>query len=275
MPTARFSIMSIRPIPYAPASRFTRAISSASASSSASTVIGMPCLNPMTIWSGGGAAAGSEVNAYGSSGGAFQGSSSTPASIARPKRFSSIENGDAAVWTTGMPCASAYSISSSRVQLLSRSGAMTFASGYVALNDSSNRSWSLPLPVHPWTTASAPRSTAISATACAITGRESADTSGYLPSYSAFVAIARAHCSSANSSLRSTSSTSLAPAAAPRVIDSSRSNSWPTSTSTAITSSKPYQSSLSQATMQLVSSPPEYATTAVLMEYADTSMICA
>ena len=37
------------------------------------------------------------MSAYGSSGGAFHGSSRTPASIERPKRFSSIENGDAAV----------------------------------------------------------------------------------------------------------------------------------------------------------------------------------
>src|SRR6185295_19461051 len=63
----------------------------------------------------------------------------------------------------------------------------------------------------------------------------------------------------------STSTTSSAPAARPRSIEASRSNSWPTSTSTATTSSKPYQSSFSQLTMQLVSSPPEKATTAVLL----------
>ncbi|HEX2345839.1 MAG TPA: hypothetical protein VHI12_04595 [Gaiellaceae bacterium] len=76
----------------------------------------------------------------------------------------------------------AYSISSSRVQIRSRSGAITVTPGYCALNASSNRSWSFPLPVHPWTTASAARSSAISATAPAMTGRESADTSGYFPS---------------------------------------------------------------------------------------------
>jgi hypothetical protein len=48
----------------------------------------------------------------------------------------------------------------------------------VALNASSNRTWSLPFPVHPWTTASASKSNASAATASAITGRESADTSG-------------------------------------------------------------------------------------------------
>ena len=55
----------------------------------------MPCSKPITTSVGAGALAGSLVSAYGSSGGAFQGSSSTPASIARPKRFSSIEYGDA------------------------------------------------------------------------------------------------------------------------------------------------------------------------------------
>ena len=122
------------------------------------------------------------MSAYGSSGGAAHGSSSTPASIARPNRFSSIENGDAWVAWTGMPLASAYSISSSRVQIRSRSGAITRRSGLCALNESSKRSWSFPLPVQPWTTASAPSSSASSATAWAITGRERAETSGYLPS---------------------------------------------------------------------------------------------
>jgi len=41
---------------------------------------GMPCSKPITISIGAGALAGSEVSAYGSSGGAFQGSSRTPAS---------------------------------------------------------------------------------------------------------------------------------------------------------------------------------------------------
>ena len=70
-----------------------------------------------------------------------------------------------------MPLASAYSISSSRVQIRSRSGAITRSSGSCALKESSKRSWSLPLPVQPCTTASAPSSSASSATACAITGR--------------------------------------------------------------------------------------------------------
>ncbi len=56
----------------------------------------------------------------------------------------------------GMPRASAYSISSSRVQARSRSGAITSMPGRFARNASSKRSWSLPLPVQPWTAASAP-----------------------------------------------------------------------------------------------------------------------
>ena len=44
MPTARFSIMSIRPIPYAPARPFSCAISSASGSSSPSSETGTPAL---------------------------------------------------------------------------------------------------------------------------------------------------------------------------------------------------------------------------------------
>src|SRR3990170_5306340 len=58
---------------------------------------------------------------------------------------------------------------------------------------------------------------------------------------------------------------SSAPAALPRTSDSSTSYTWPTSTSTATTSSKPYQSSFSHAIAQLVTRPPEYATTAVLL----------
>jgi hypothetical protein len=92
--------------------------------------------------------------------------------------LSSIEYGFSALASTGIPRASAYSISSSRVQTRSRSGAITRTLGYFALNASSKRSWSLPLPVQPCTTASAPRSSAMSATASAITGRESAETSG-------------------------------------------------------------------------------------------------
>ena len=61
---------------------------------------------------------GDDVSANASSGGATHGSSSMPASIARPKRLSSIEYGDSCFASTGMPRASAYAISSSRDQML-------------------------------------------------------------------------------------------------------------------------------------------------------------
>jgi hypothetical protein len=107
------------------------------------------------------------------------------------------------------------------------------------LNASSKRSWSLPFPVQPCTTASAPRSSATEATASAITGRDSAEISGYFPSYSAFAFSARATTSSANSALRSRRMTSFAPAARPRANAGAKSVACPTSTSTATTSSKP------------------------------------
>ena len=158
------------------------AISSASDSSSPSSDTGTPASNPITTSCGAGACAADDVSANASSGGATHGSSSIPASIARPKRLSSIEYGDSCFASTGIPRASAYAISSSRDQMRSRSGAITRTPGKRALNASSNRSWSLPFPVQPCTVASAPTSSATPATASAITGRESAETSGYFPS---------------------------------------------------------------------------------------------
>ena len=93
MPIARFSIMSIRPIPYAPACSFSRAISSCSGSASPSSETGSPASKPITTSTGSGALFGSDVSRYGSSGGASHGSSRIPASIERPNRFSSNENG--------------------------------------------------------------------------------------------------------------------------------------------------------------------------------------
>ena len=49
----------------------------------------------------------------------------------------------------------------------------------------SNRTWSLPLPVQPWATVSAPNCCAAATRCLTITGRDSADTSGYLSLYSA------------------------------------------------------------------------------------------
>ena len=63
---------------------------------------GTPASKPITTSTGAGAV-GSAVSAYGSSGGAVHGSSRMPASIARPNRFSSIENGEACFASTGIP----------------------------------------------------------------------------------------------------------------------------------------------------------------------------
>ncbi len=71
---------------------------------------------------------------------------------------------------------------SSRVKPHTRTGASTSRSGASARTDTSKRTWSLPLPVQPWATESAPNSRAASTRCLAITGRDSADTSGYLPS---------------------------------------------------------------------------------------------
>ena len=57
---------------------------------------------------------------------------------------------------TGMPRRSAYSIESSRVKPQLRTGASTSRSGASARVETSKRTWSLPLPVQPWATASAP-----------------------------------------------------------------------------------------------------------------------
>ena len=51
-------------------------------------------------------------------------------------------------------------------------------SGASAVSDTSNRTWSLPLPVQPCATASAPVSRATSTSICEISGRDSAETSG-------------------------------------------------------------------------------------------------
>ncbi len=57
----------------------------------------------MTMSTGSAAADGATVSTNAASGGAAQGSSSTPASIARPNRLSSIENGDSGLASIGIP----------------------------------------------------------------------------------------------------------------------------------------------------------------------------
>ena len=67
---------------------------------------------------------------------------------------------------------------SSRVMPQVRTGAITSRSGASARVDTSKRTWSLPLPVQPWATASAPCSLAAATRCFTITGRDRADTSG-------------------------------------------------------------------------------------------------
>ena len=119
-----------------------------------STETGTPDSNPMT--SSLGSVAVGRVMEYTSSGGAFQGSSMTPHSMALPQRFSSMEYGFSLLTDRGISHLAAYSMLSSRLKPHSRAGAMTSRSGASARVPTSKRTWSLPLPVQPWATAPAP-----------------------------------------------------------------------------------------------------------------------
>ncbi len=81
-----------------------------------------------------------------------------------------------------MPHSSASTSAFSRGMFASRIGASTSRSGASTPNDTSNRTWSLPLPVQPCATTSAPISRATLTTSSTISGRASPDTMGYLPS---------------------------------------------------------------------------------------------
>ncbi len=92
-----------------------------------------------------------------------------------------------------------------------------------------------------------------------MTGRDSAETSGYLPSYLALARRAGTQKSSAISDRASTTTASTAPAARARrriASQSSRPDSegCPTSTATATTSNSPF--SMSHRTATEVSNPP-------------------
>ena len=76
--------------------------------------------------------------------------------------------------------AAANSMALSRVMPESRTGAFTLSSGARAASPTSNRTWSLPLPVQPCATTVAPFSAATRARWVTISGRDSAETSGYL-----------------------------------------------------------------------------------------------
>ena len=72
-------------------------------------------------------------------------------------------------------------MASSRVMPHSRTGAMISRSGASARVDTSKRTWSLPLPVQPWATASASWVRAAATRCLTMTGRDSADTKRVSP----------------------------------------------------------------------------------------------
>ncbi len=119
-----------------------------------STETGTPCSKPTTTSRASDAL--TVVMLHTPSGGRAHGSSISPHSMARPQRLSSMEYSFSLVASTGMSWASAYSIDISRVMPQLRTGARISRSGARARVATSNRTWSLPLPVHPWATASAP-----------------------------------------------------------------------------------------------------------------------
>ena len=73
---------------------------------------------------------------------------------------------------------SAYEMASGRLMAESLTGARISSSGARAPQLTSNRTWSLPLPVQPWATADAPLRRASSTRSWAISGRDRAETSG-------------------------------------------------------------------------------------------------
>src|SRR3954469_24534855 len=158
-----------------------------------------------------------------------------------------------------MSHSAANAIAFSRGMASSRIGASTSRSGASTANETSKRTWSLPLPVHPWATVDASTSRATSITSSAMHGRASPDTIGYFPSYIPFARIAGARYSAANRSTASTTRTLAAPARRPRSTICAKSSRWPTSTATACTSNP---RSASQRIVTDVSSPPLYASTA-------------
>ena len=89
-----------------------------------------------------------------------------------------MEYGERDVTLIGSPFSAANAIALSRVMPESRTGAMTVTSGARQARPTSNLTWSLPLPVQPCATMLAPCSLATAARCAAISGRDSAETSG-------------------------------------------------------------------------------------------------
>ncbi len=90
-----------------------------------------------------------------------------------------MEYGEDGVTSIGRRFSSANAIALSLVMPESRTGASTFRPGSRVVSPTSNRTWSLPLPVQPCATIEAPYSRATRARWVTISGRDSADTSGY------------------------------------------------------------------------------------------------
>ena len=105
-----------------------------------------------------------------------------PHSIALPHRLSSMEYSFSLVTVMGISHFAASSTQSSRVRPETRAGAWMPRSGARARTPTSKRTWSLPLPVQPSATAPAPWRRASATKWRTITGRDSAETSGYFPS---------------------------------------------------------------------------------------------
>ena len=108
-------------------------------------------------------------------------------------------------------------------------------SGAKRLMASSNRTWSLPLPVAPWAMASAPSASAISASFLPMTGRAKAVPSRYF-SYLASIMTDGTMISSHISSVRSAMMSLLAPVLMAFSSRPSSSSPWPTSAATAMIS---------------------------------------
>ncbi len=197
-----------------------------------------------------------------SAGGSTHGSSSTPHSMARPHRLSSIEYGLALVVGTGMP----RSLGVVHL-LLARASGPTRAParaprgrGRATAMPTSKRTWSLPLPVQPCAMYLAWCRCASSTRCLTMIGRLIAERSGYLFSYSALARSALARNSSTYSSRTSLTIDSTAPIVSAFWRTNSRSwRSWPTSIASAMTSTSWFSCSHLMATE--VSSPPEYAST--------------
>ena len=160
---------------------------------SPSSDTGMPCSKPMTISRGLGRGR-TVVSDQTPSGGGAHGSSISPHSMARPHRFSSIEYGCSLVAGDRDAVAGGVldGLLPGHAPAPHRAPPPRGRAPASAV-DTSKRTWSLPLPVQPWATASAPKRRAASTRCLTMTGRDSDETSGYLPSYRALARRAGRH----------------------------------------------------------------------------------